>query len=111
MIYPVSVFIRSAEPDADGYLYFNTFGRRWPTRRQRIEITKTIRSRAAEARAGRLGEVVVGWGGDGRRPASAVDTSDAVAMSQWFARAYVTDVRFGCDELIFADQEIDHARS
>jgi hypothetical protein len=91
--YPVFMFICSAEAEADGYLFLNTFGRRWPTRRQRIEIEEIIRGVRADAEAGLLGEVKVGWGGDGVEPLTAVDTSDAAVMAGWFARAYVVDVK------------------
>lgn len=94
MTFPVFMYIRTVEPDADGYLFFNTFGRRWPSRRDRREIAEIIRALRADAEAGRLGDVKVGWGGDGRRPAGAVDTSNAAVMAKWLANAYVVDVKF-----------------
>ena len=93
MTFPVFMFVRTVEADVDGYLFYNSFGDRWLSRRQQIEVREIIRSLRADAEAGRLGEIKVGWGGNGERPASGVDTTDAAVMAGWFARAYVLDVK------------------
>jgi hypothetical protein len=79
---------------ATGVLALNTFGRRSPSGRQLRELDDIARHLRGEAEAGRLGEVTVGWPGDGREPLNAVDTSDADLMARWIARAcYVVELR------------------
>lgn len=92
MTFPVFIFIR-AEVEGFGTLYCNIFGRKRPTRRQRIEIEEIVHGLRADAAAGLLGEVKVGWPGVGLKPANGVDTNDAFVMATWFARAYVVDLK------------------
>jgi hypothetical protein len=96
LTFPVYVFTRTAgrEDGVIGTLHFNSFGRR-PKMRARREITEIIAHLTAEAQAGRipLDGVVVGWPGDGRKPESAVDTSDKEVMRSWIKRAFKISLR------------------
>jgi hypothetical protein len=88
VVFPVWVFRRGAGDDAT--LWFNTFGRPRPMRRQRIEIASILERLRRDIRAGRipLGGAAVGWGGaSGARPPHAADTSNPAVMRFWFKRA------------------------
>jgi hypothetical protein len=100
--YPVFVFERRHEVEIEsqdlilaGTLRLNTFGRRRPTRRQRLECAEIIRGLTHDAQAGRIkpGGRVIGWPGDGRKPESAVDTSDEEVMRSWLKRAFKVSLR------------------
>ena len=99
--YPVFVFerreveIESQDTVLAGTLRLNTFGRRRPTRRQRLECVEIIRGLTHDAQAGRIkpGGKVIGWPGDGRKPLNAADVDDEVVMGPWIRRAFTTAVR------------------
>ena len=98
VVYPVYVFERRHELETGGRilagrLRLNIFFRRAPTSRQRHEMGEIVRGLTADAEAGRLPLVKVGWPGDGRRPLNAAETSDPVVMAPWNARAFTTFVR------------------
>ncbi|HEY1864974.1 MAG TPA: hypothetical protein VGG77_15090 [Roseiarcus sp.] len=73
MTHPVYVFFRTDEPDVDGVLFLNVFGRKYPTARQLREVEEIIRSlRGGRGRAREVWQARRGHGSarHDRRPLS-----------------------------------------
>jgi hypothetical protein len=99
-VFPVYLFERRHEDEVEaqgalllaGELFYNAFGKR-PKRRGWLEIEEIIRGLTADAKTGRLPDVVIGWPGSGERPPNAVDTNEEALMAPWFDRAFKVEVR------------------
>jgi hypothetical protein len=99
-VYPVYVFTRRREietPDRilAGRLSLNNFAQRRLSHRARRELTEIIHGLTEDVQAGHMPDdaLVVGWPGDGRKPANAADVADTAAMSSWTERAFTIFVR------------------
>lgn len=97
-VFPVYVFARRPELENPnrvlaGTLRLNCFGQSSLSHRQRRELAEIVSDLTADAKAGRLPPVTIGWPGDGSTPPNAVDVTDEAIMASWTNRTATLFVR------------------
>ena len=60
-------------------------------------MAEIIADLTADAQAGSLPPVKIGWPGAGRKPANAADIADETVMAWWRSRAFAVFVRVSAD--------------